>query len=95
MTPREALLKAIQTLGSQKAVALAAGDECETGHVYYWLNRADEVPARYCPGIERATRERVKETGEGEVVYCEQLSPSTDWAAVRAQKGPKVEAKAA
>ena len=58
MTPREALMAAIDVLGSQKAVAAAAGADVETGHVYYWLNKANEVPARYCPGIERETREK-------------------------------------
>ena len=84
MTPKEALLKAIEVLGSQKAVAKAAGDNVETGHVYHWLNKADEVPAKYCPGIEAATREK------GEAVFCEQLCPGTDWAAVRSMPGPVV-----
>jgi DNA-binding transcriptional regulator YdaS (Cro superfamily) len=82
VTPKEALLKAIQVLGSQTAVAKAAGENVETGHIYHWLNKADEVPAKYCPGIEAATRER------GEPVFCEQLCPGTDWAAVRATAGP-------
>jgi DNA-binding transcriptional regulator YdaS (Cro superfamily) len=82
MTPREALQKAIAVLGSQTALADAAGTDVETGHVYYWLNKAPEVPARYCPGIERATRLK------GDTVFCEQLCPSTDWAAVRAEQGP-------
>jgi DNA-binding transcriptional regulator YdaS (Cro superfamily) len=89
MTPHEALLKAIQVLGSQTAVAAAAGDDVETGHVYYWLNKAPEVPARYCPGIEQATREK------GDTVYCEQLCPSTDWGLVRAGAGPTEAARAA
>jgi DNA-binding transcriptional regulator YdaS (Cro superfamily) len=83
MTPREALAKAIKVLGSQTAVAAAAGDDVATGHVFYWLNKAPEVPAKYCPGIERATREK------GETVFCEQLCPSTDWGMVRVQEGPK------
>lgn len=82
MTPSEALSAAIRVLGSQSAVAAAAGDEVKTGHVFYWLNKAPEVPAKYCPGIEQATREK------GETVFCEWLCPSTDWRAVRAQKGP-------
>lgn len=88
MSPREALLMAIETLGSQKAVAAAAGPDVETGHVYYWLNKASEVPARYCPGIERATRQKVAADGKGQIVFCEQLCPSTDWGEVRSQAGP-------
>lgn len=82
MTPKDALLAAIRILGSQTALAAAAGDDVQTGHVFYWLNKAAEVPAKYCPGIERATREK------GETIFCEQLCPSTDWGAVRAQQGP-------
>jgi DNA-binding transcriptional regulator YdaS (Cro superfamily) len=82
MTPQEALREAIRILGSQTAVAAAAGPDVQTGHVFYWLNKAAEVPARYCPGIECATREK------GEVIFCEQLCPSTDWGLVRAQEGP-------
>jgi DNA-binding transcriptional regulator YdaS (Cro superfamily) len=82
MTPREALEAAIRVLGSQRAVADAAGEDVETGHVYYWLNKAPEVPAKYCPGIEQATREK------GEIIFCEALCPSTDWGAVRSQSGP-------
>jgi DNA-binding transcriptional regulator YdaS (Cro superfamily) len=84
VTPREALLDAIRVLGSQTAVAQAAGPDVQTGHVFYWLNRAAEVPAKYCPGIERATR------AEGEVVFCEQLCPSADWGAVRSEAGPSI-----
>lgn len=87
MTPREALVKAISVLGSQTAVAAAAGEGVETGHVYHWLNKAPEVPAKYCPGIERATRAK-EETNPGSTVYCEQLCPGTDWASVRTQNGP-------
>ena len=82
MTPHDALTKAIDVLGSQAAVATAAGDDVATGHIYYWLNKAPEVPAKYCPGIERATREK------GTTVFCEQLCPGTDWAIIRAAKGP-------
>lgn len=91
MTPQEALASAIRVLGSQKAVAAAAGEDVKTGHIFYWLNKAPEVPAQYCPGIERATREK------GETVFCEQLCPTTDWGAVRAEHGPveHSEAKAA
>lgn len=84
MTPQEALREAIRVLGSQTAVAAAAGPDVQTGHVFYWINKAPEVPARYCPGIERATREK------GEPVFCEQLCPSTDWGLVRTQNGPEI-----
>jgi DNA-binding transcriptional regulator YdaS (Cro superfamily) len=85
MTPQEALRKAIEVLGTQKAVAAAAGDDIKTGHIFHWLNKAPEVPARYCPGIERATREK------GDTVFCEQLCPSTDWASVRSGTGPELQ----
>jgi DNA-binding transcriptional regulator YdaS (Cro superfamily) len=83
MSPQDALREAIRILGSQTAVAAAAGPDIATAHVYHWLNKAPEVPAKYCPGIERATREK------GEAVHCEHLCPSTDWAAVRAECGPR------
>jgi DNA-binding transcriptional regulator YdaS (Cro superfamily) len=83
MTPQDALKRAIDALGSQTAVAAAAGEGVETGHVYYWLNKATEVPAKYCPGIEEATRKK------GDTVFCEWLCPGTDWTAVRHKAGPK------
>jgi DNA-binding transcriptional regulator YdaS (Cro superfamily) len=84
MSPQDALKVAIRVLGSQTAVAAAAGPDIGTAHVYHWLKpTSGGVPARYCPGIERATREK------GETVFCEQLCPTTDWAAIRAETGPK------
>jgi DNA-binding transcriptional regulator YdaS (Cro superfamily) len=83
MTPQDALRKAIGILGSQTAVAAAAGEKVKTGHIFHWLNKSSEVPATYCPGIERATREK------GVPVFCEQLCPGTDWASVRAGAGPE------
>jgi DNA-binding transcriptional regulator YdaS (Cro superfamily) len=91
MTPREALEKAIRVLGSQTAVATAAGEGVETGHVYHWLNKAPEVPAKYCPGIEAATRAKGI---AADIVYCEQLCPGTKWSVVRAEDGPKPRRKA-
>jgi DNA-binding transcriptional regulator YdaS (Cro superfamily) len=85
MTPQDALRKAIEVLGTQKAVAAAAGDNVKTGHIFHWLNKGSEVPANYCPGIERATREK------GDTVFCEQLCPGTDWASVRAGTGPETQ----
>lgn len=82
LTPKEALAKAIAVLKTQTAVAEAAGNEAKTGHVFYWLNKAAEVPAKFCPGIEKATREA------GDTVFCEELCPGTDWASVRAGQGP-------
>ena len=82
MTPKDALETAIRVLGSQTAVAAAAGEDVRTGHIFYWLTKASEVPPRYCPGIEQATREK------GEVVYCEHLCPGTDWSLIRDSAGP-------
>jgi DNA-binding transcriptional regulator YdaS (Cro superfamily) len=88
MSPQDALKKAIHVLGTQTAVAAAAGPDVTTAHVYHWLNKASEVPAKHCPGIERATR------AKGEPVFCEQLCPGTDWAAIRANTGPKLSKRA-
>lgn len=82
MTPTEALAEAIKVLGTQQAVADVAGHNLKTGHIYHWLNKAEEVPAKYCPGIEAATREK------GTPIYCEWLCPSADWTAIRNQPGP-------
>jgi DNA-binding transcriptional regulator YdaS (Cro superfamily) len=76
MTPHEALLKAIQVLGSQTALAAAVGPDIKTAHIYNWLNKSAEVPSKYAPSIERATRDK------GDPVLCEWLSPSTDWSIV-------------
>ncbi|HEU6454129.1 MAG TPA: YdaS family helix-turn-helix protein [Roseateles sp.] len=90
LTPQEALAKAIRVLKTQTAVAEAAGNEAKTGHVFYWLNKAAEVPAKFCPGIEAATRAAAAAEGDPTlIVYCEELCPGTDWAAVRANTGPQ------
>jgi DNA-binding transcriptional regulator YdaS (Cro superfamily) len=84
MTPQDALREAIDVLGSQQGVAEAAGYNVKPGHIYHWLNGAKEVPAKYCPGIEAATREK------GRPVFCEHLCPSAKWPAMRNQPGPVV-----
>lgn len=54
MTPREALAKAIETAGSQTALATICG--VKQGHVWQWLNTAKKgTPAEHCPAIEKAT----------------------------------------
>ena len=78
MTPHQALQEAIAKAGSQTALAsalsTATGEKVETGHIYYWLNTATEVPAKWAPPIERHTG-----------VRCELLCPSVDWAVLRQQ----------
>lgn len=70
-TPAEdnGLDRAIAAMGSQ--VALAELLSVKTGHIYHW-RKSREVPAKYCPTIERATG-----------VRCEDLCPGVDWAFLR------------
>lgn len=72
-----ALKEAIERAGSQRllaerisSTALPVGQS----HVSMWLNRKN-VPAEYCPAIER-------ETG----VRCERLNPRADWSYLRKRR---------
>lgn len=47
------LMRAIEACGSQTALARACG--VKQGHVWYWLNKAKQVPAEYAGLIEAAT----------------------------------------
>lgn len=68
----DALTKAEKHLGSQAALARELGLVPQV--VNNWHRRGN-VPADYCPAIERAT------VG---VVRCESLRPDVDWAYLRA-----------
>ncbi len=77
----DALQRACTTLGGWSAVARAAGASDSAPHM--WRKR-ENVPAEYCPGIERETRRVAAEKGQPElIVTCEQLRPDVPWAVLR------------
>ena len=63
--------KAIQVAGSQAGLARSIGVAQQV--VNNWIKRGN-VPAEYCPRIERATAGAVR---------CEDLRPDVDWAVLR------------
>jgi DNA-binding transcriptional regulator YdaS (Cro superfamily) len=71
MSDMDALIQAINILGSQTALAKAIGGHVQT--VNNWISRGN-VPAEHCPAIERVT---------GGAVRCEDLRPDVDWAVLR------------
>lgn len=71
MQAMDALLKAIDAVGTQSALAKSLGLAPQV--VNNWIRRGN-VPAEYCPAIERAT---------GSLITCEQLRPDVDWAYLR------------
>lgn len=72
MRPMESVKRAIRIVGSQKRLGSAIGVVPQV--VNNWLRRGN-VPAEYCPRIERATSGAVR---------CEDLRPDVDWAYLRA-----------
>lgn len=74
MTPKEALHKAVRIVGSQSRLAREIGNGVTQAHVYYWLTRAQVVPAEYCPTIEYIVKREVK---------CEELNPRVHWWVLR------------
>lgn len=74
----QALNKAQQILGSQTALAHAVGVVPQV--VNNWHRRGN-VPAEYCPRIEKATDGAVR---------CEELRPDVDWAYLRATDCPGI-----
>ena len=74
----ESLIKAQQILGSQTALAVAVGVVPQV--VNNWHRRGN-VPAEYCPSIERATNGAVR---------CEDLRPDVDWQFLRATDCPVI-----
>jgi DNA-binding transcriptional regulator YdaS (Cro superfamily) len=73
----EALRKAIDIVGGQSELGKACG-VWQTA-VSNWLKR-ENVPAEYCPAIEKATKGEVR---------CEQLRPDVDWRYLRGTKRAK------
>lgn len=77
----EALDRAAQVLGSLAAVARASGASDNAPSM--WKKRGN-VPAEYCPAIERACRAKAAEVGDPSlIVTCEELQPDVDWAVLR------------
>ncbi len=68
----ESVKRAISLMGGQKRLGAAIGVVPQV--VNNWLRRGN-VPAEYCPRIERATDGAVR---------CEDLRPDVDWAYLRA-----------
>lgn len=63
----DALHSAIKASGSQTALARLLGIAPQV--IHNWIKRGN-IPAEYCPRIERATNG---------AVTCEQLRPDVDW----------------
>jgi DNA-binding transcriptional regulator YdaS (Cro superfamily) len=72
----EAIKRAAHIIGSQSGIASAVGVAPQV--VHNWIKRGN-VPAEYCPRIERATHGAVR---------CEDLRPDVDWAYLRATDCP-------
>lgn len=72
----QALERAIEFAGSVSALASAIG--CSGTAPHMWRKRGN-VPAEYCPQIERATAGKVR---------CEDLRPDVDWAVLRNSAEP-------
>lgn len=71
MTPLE---RAIDAVGGISALASEIGVKSSTPSM--WKKRGN-VPADYCPAIEKATSKK------GAVVRCEELRPDVDWSVLR------------
>lgn len=71
-----ALDEALACVGGLRSLASGLGIGTSTPAM--WKSRGS-VPAEYCPGIERMTRER------GAPVTCERLRPDVDWAVLRSK----------
>jgi len=76
----ENLIRAYQVLGSQTALAKAIGVVPQV--VNNWQRRGN-VPAEYCPAIEKATAGMVR---------CEDLRPDVDWSVLRCDCAEKAAA---
>lgn len=73
----QALDRAARIAGGQTALAKLAG--ASPSAPFMWRQRGN-VPAEYCPAIERATRQL------GEPVLCESLRPDVEWGVVANRK---------
>lgn len=74
MTPLE---RAIDAVGGISALAIEIGVKSSTPSM--WKQRGN-VPAEYCPSIEKATSGAVR---------CEELRPDVDWSVLRAKPSRK------
>lgn len=74
------LNKAIALAGSMTSLAAALG--VTKGVVFQWKQRG-QVPAEYCPTIERLFPSKV---------ICEELNSKVDWAYLRGQNEVKKDA---
>jgi DNA-binding transcriptional regulator YdaS (Cro superfamily) len=72
MDDRHPIDLAAAIVGSQSALAKLLG--VTKAAVFQWKDSSRQVPAEYCPVIERLTRGRVR---------CEQLRPDIEWGVVR------------
>lgn len=79
----QAIQTAIDHLGSQSALAKAIGVAPQV--VHNWVVRGN-VPAEWCPEIEKAT---------GGAVRCEDLRADVDWAYLRGTTPAETEVKPA
>lgn len=77
------IVSACALLGGQAEMARALG--VTPAAVNQWCKGLRAIPAERCPIIERLTKERVRELGQGEPVTCEQLRPDVAWSVLREQ----------
>lgn len=68
----DSIERAAEILGSQSALADLCG--VSKGAVSQWKDADRQVPAEYCPLIERATDGKVR---------CEDLRPDVEWGVLR------------
>jgi DNA-binding transcriptional regulator YdaS (Cro superfamily) len=74
----EPLAKAIRIIGTMTGLARNLG--VSKGAVFQWGMPGRQVPAEYCPEIERLTKGAVK---------CEDLRPDVDWGVLRGSRKKK------
>lgn len=72
MKTKSAIQQACSLVGAQTKLAALIGVSVPT--VNQWVHGKRSVPAKRCPGIERAT---------GGAVRCEDLRPDVDWGYLR------------
>ncbi|MCK6431877.1 MAG: helix-turn-helix domain-containing protein [Aquabacterium sp.] len=75
-TSQQALRRAASLLGGQAALAAALRFKSRR-NVWPWFNTGRQVPAEYCPAIERVTAGAVR---------CEDLRPDIEWGVLRSTK---------
>jgi len=80
-TSQQALRRAASLLGGQAALAAALRFKSRR-NVWPWFNTGRQVPAEYCPAIERVTAGAVR---------CEELRPDVDWHVLRSTTAPQAQ----